>query len=118
MDQSVDLVRLQRLSLDASQHIHCVLGFEKGKMMPSFELREDPGWNRQNLVDRPHLTSQAEKRRDEVSQDLCVERIAGDSDTRIAHDIRRGPPATANRGADANQGKVAGAASEVSNQNQ
>jgi hypothetical protein len=53
-----------------------------------------------------------------VSHDLRVERIAGDSDAGVAHDIGRGPPATADCGTDANQGKVAGAPSEVSNQDQ
>ena len=53
-----------------------------------------------------------------MPDDLGVESIPGQPDARVAEKIGGCPAALPNRGPDANQGKITGAAAEVSDQNE
>src|ERR1041385_7105468 len=86
-------------------------------MMPALQLCIHPACNRQDLVHGPYAASGAKGGRDQVFNDFCLKRIASQPQTCVAQQVRGASAPLANRRTNADQRKIACAASEVANEN-
>src|SRR4051812_31875755 len=87
--------------------------------MPLLEDYIRPVRNRQLLVGcRLIFGTETERRRHEMPNDLPIERIARKSDTIVPQDLARPGPLIARAGPDRQNGKVARAAAEITDENQ
>src|SRR6476646_7631455 len=102
----------------ALQHVHNILGPEQRQMMPALQLRVYPPWNGQDLVHGPYAASGAQSGRDQMFNNLCVKCVTRQPQTCIAQQVCRASAPLANRGTNAYQRKIAGAATEVAYENQ
>src|SRR5438270_7737112 len=118
LHQRGNLFWLKRLCMSAFQHVHNVLGPEQRQMMPALQLRIYPAWNRQDLVHGSYAASGAQCGRDQMLNDFCVKCIARQSETSIAQQVRWASTPLANRRTNADQRKIACAATEIANENQ
>ena len=85
--------------------------------MPALEPLVGPARHRQELAGRGEvLAAHAEPRRDQVADDPLVEGVAGDRHAVSADDVRGTAAALAHAGADRDDREVAGAATEVADQ--
>ena len=81
-------LRDERAAPQVLQHLEVLGGIQKRQMMPALEPFVRPAWDRQELVRRREkLGAESQPRRDELADDLPVERVAGHRDAVGADDV-------------------------------
>ena len=96
------LFRFQRLSVNPLQHFEHISRTQEREMMPTLELDVNPAWHGQNFAKRPQLRVGAQSWRNEVSDDLRIERISGQTKTCVTYDALRNSISSTNSRADMN----------------
>ncbi len=113
LDQPGQFLRLQRFACQGADVAHVARGTHQGQLLPPGEAGVETVRRQQDLVEFAIAGSLAQRRRDEVVDDAIVEGVSRDTDAGLAE----GPAGElAALALEANDGEVAGTATEVGHQ--
>lgn len=118
VDEGFNLFRFERVGASTFENLIDIARLEKRQVMPALEVGVDPGGNGgKQLVERAGEGVGPERRRDEFANDASVEGIPCQTEAAVAEEVFCGAPTFADAGADVQKGEVAGAATEVADEN-
>src|SRR6266567_1187170 len=118
-NQGFNLLWFQGASPCPFEDLADIIGAQKREIVPALEVGVDPRGNGGKVfVERARLGVGAERWRDQLAHDASVKGVAGEPHATVAEQVIRSPAAAADRGANANEGEVAGAAAEVADEDE
>jgi hypothetical protein len=88
VNERADFLRRHRLMLQIAQLVQRSRRFEERQKVPALHLGVKPGRHRQyGAVGRPILRAASEFRRDQASNDLAIEGVAGDRNPIVGENL-------------------------------
>ena len=102
VNERPDFFWFKRLRVNTFQHVQHISASQQREMMPSLQFYVNPVRNRQDLAQRPQLRSSTQSRRNQVPDDLRIERIARNANSRVADNVARDSASSAHGRADVN----------------
>ena len=118
-DEGFNLLGFEGADAGAFQDFAHVVGAQEGEIVPTLQVGVDPrGDGGKKLVERARFGVRSEGRGDELADDAGVKCVAGQAYSAVPEQVLRGAAAAADFGAGAEQGEIAGATAEVTDQEQ
>ena len=118
-NQCLDLLRLKCTYPRALQNLADIVGAQKGKIVPTFQMCVDPRRDRgQNLVERTRLGVRPQGRRYQFADNPCIKSVTGQPHATIPEEVLWPPAAPPHLRAYAQQRKIARTATKIADQDQ